>query len=63
MEKVVRRISLKDQQSDFAFWQTKSPEERLAAIELLRNQYIKFIKKDAEPGLQRVCRVIKQTQS
>jgi hypothetical protein len=62
MEKVVKKIGLKDQQSDFAFWQSKSPEERLAAVELLRDQYIKFIQKDVKPGLQRVCRVIKQTQ-
>ncbi len=61
MEKIVRKIGLRAKQSDFAYWQTKSPQERLAAIKLLRNQYIRFIKKDAEPGLQSVCRVIKQT--
>lgn len=60
MEKVVRKIGLREQQSDFAYWQTKSPEERLAAIEILRNQYIRFTLKDAEPRLQRVCRVVKQ---
>jgi hypothetical protein len=60
MEKVVKKIGLREKQSDFAFWQTKSPSERLAAIELLRDQYIKFLNKDAESRLQRVCRVVKQ---
>lgn len=63
MDKVIRIVRLKEQQSDFAYWQTKSPQERLAAIELLRKQYIRFTTKDAEPRLQRVCRVVKQAQS
>ncbi len=33
--------------------------ERLDAIELLREQYLEF-HKDVEPGLQRVCRIVKQ---
>ena len=60
MEKVVKKIGLREKQSDFAFWQRKTPAERLAAVELLRDQYIKFIQKDAEPRLQRVCRVVKR---
>ncbi len=59
MEKVVKVLSLKDKQSDFAFWKTKSDAERIEAIEILRAQYIKFMK-DAEPRLQRVCRIINQ---
>lgn len=60
MEKVVKKIGLREKQSDFAFWQRKTPAERLAAVELLRDQYIKFITKDAESGLPRVCRIIKR---
>ena len=59
MEKVVKIVNLKDKQSDFSFWQTKGFAERLEAIEMLRSQYIKF-KKDVQPRLQRVCRVINQ---
>ncbi|MBW8049957.1 MAG: hypothetical protein FVQ77_06400 [Cytophagales bacterium] len=33
-------FSLKDKNSDFAFWKTKTPEERIAALEYLRNLYL-----------------------
>jgi hypothetical protein len=59
MEKVVKIVHLKDKQSDYSYWQTKSFAKRLEAIEILRSQYIKFIK-DVQPRLQRVCRVINQ---
>ena len=62
VEKVVTIIGLKQKQSDFQYWQTKDSKTRLEAIELLRNQYIKF-KKDVQPRLQRVCRVINKTSS
>lgn len=57
MERVIRIVNLKDVQSDYLFWQTKSFQERLEAIELLRAQYIKF-RKDVQPRLQRVCRIV-----
>ena len=59
MEKVVKILNIKDKQSDFAYWQKKSHKERLEAIEFLRQQYIKT-QKDAEPRLQRVCKVIER---
>lgn len=59
MDKVVHITSLKDKQTDFVFWSTKTFQERLEAIELLRLQYIQ-LKKDVQPGFQRVCRVINQ---
>jgi hypothetical protein len=59
MEKVLKIVQLKDKQSDFVYWQTKSIEEKLNAIEFLRQQYIKF-DKNVKPGFQRVCRVINQ---
>jgi Arc/MetJ family transcription regulator len=59
MEKVVKIIPLKQKQSDYDFWLTKNFKERLEAIELLRSQYIKF-RKDVQPRLQRVCRIINQ---
>ena len=62
MEKVLKIVSLKDRQSDFEYWMTKSITERLAAIEFLREQYINF-NKDVQPRLQRVCRIINQKQS
>lgn len=58
MEKTVKIIGLREQQSDLMFWLSKSPQERLAAIEILRQQYVRL--KHIQPGLQRVCRIIKQ---
>ena len=46
--------------TDFAYWQTRSFEERLAALESIRNDYIKWAY-DIQPGFQRVYRIIKQT--
>lgn len=60
MEKVVTIKGLKEKSSSFEYWQSKSANERLTAIELLRQQYIKFKYKDVQPRLQRVCRIIKQ---
>jgi hypothetical protein len=61
MEKVVKIVSLKERQTDYAFWMTKTAEERLAAIEFLRQQYSKF-RKDVQPGFQRVCSIITKAQ-
>ena len=57
MEKVVTIRSLKDKQDDFEYWLTKTPAERIAAIELLRQNYTPFLK-DAPQRLQRIYRVI-----
>ena len=57
MEKVVKIVGLREQDSDLAYWMSKSPQERLAAIEILRQQYVRL--KGIQPRLQRVCRIIK----
>lgn len=57
MEKVLKITTLKESTSDFAYWSTKNPNERLHTIEILRQQYLSF-KKDVQPRLQRVCRII-----
>ncbi len=58
---MLKIVNIKDRNTDFAFWQTQSDLERLKAIEILRQQYIN-LKKDAQPRLQRVCRIINQVQ-
>ncbi len=45
--------------TDFAYWQTRSFEARLAALESIRNDYIKWAY-DIQPGFQRVYRIVKQ---
>ena len=61
MDKVLKIVSIKDRQSDFEYWITKTPAERLEAIEFLRIQYQSLIK-NVHPGFQRVCRVVNQKQ-
>ena len=55
MERIVKKVSLHEPQSDLTYWLSKTPQERLAAIEVLRQQYIKL--KHIQPRLQRVCRI------
>jgi len=52
-------ISRNERQNDYAYWLSKSPVERLAALELLRQQFIRF-RKDVQPRLQRVWRIVKR---
>ena len=60
MDKTVCKIVTFDEaKSDFAYWQTRPYEERLAALESIRNDYIKWAY-DFQPGLQRVYRIIEQ---
>lgn len=60
MEKVVRKISIKDKRNyDLEYWLSKTPEERIAAIETLRKQMYGN-ENDSVPRLQRVLRIIKQ---
>ena len=62
MEKVVKIYPLHDRSTDYEYWQTKSPQERLDAIEFLRLQYINFTF-DVKPGFQRVCSIVDRKQS
>jgi hypothetical protein len=53
-------VKLDEVRSDFAYWQTRPYEERLAALESIRNDYLKWAY-DIQPGFQRVYRIVKQT--
>ena len=57
---VLRKIKIDDDQGDFAFWQTKPYEERLATLEAIRQEYIAWAY-DSKPGFQRVYTIAKQT--
>ncbi len=59
IEKTVMKVSLGEEKSDFAYWQRKSPLERLAALEEIRREYHKWKYDDAEPRFQRVYRIVK----
>ena len=61
IEKKVRKRPLDDKSAstdDLAFWLSKTPEERVAAVEYLRNQ---FYGHKGTPRLQRVARVVKRS--
>jgi hypothetical protein len=57
MEKVVTIRSLKDNHLDVAFWKSKTPAERIAAIELLRQHYLSFLKNPPQI-VQRVFAIV-----
>ena len=59
MEKVISVIKKSDERNDFKFWQSKSYQERINAIETLRLQYTQM-KKNVQQGLQRVYTVVNQ---
>jgi hypothetical protein len=61
MVKSLKIVQLKDKNTDFMYWMSKSEIERLQAIEILRQQYINY-KKDVQSGFQRVYRIVNQKQ-
>jgi hypothetical protein len=60
MDKTAINIAKIDEvKSDFTYWQSRPYEERLAALESIRNDYIKWAY-DIQPGFQRVYRIVEQ---
>ncbi|CAN5235597.1 hypothetical protein BH09BAC5_BH09BAC5_03220 [soil metagenome] len=56
----IHKTKLNEETNDLAYWLTKTPAERLAALEVLRIRYLKFFKNGTESRLQRVCSIVKQ---
>lgn len=57
--KVVRIVPLKQPKSDFVYWQSQPFAARLEALEEIRREYHRW-KYNAEPGFQRVYKVVKR---
>lgn len=57
--KVYRKVQLLDQATDFAFWQSRPPAARLAALEEIRCEYHGW-RHDTQPRLQRVYTIVKR---
>ncbi len=55
--KVVTRKKLHDEDSDFEYWQSRSPLERLAALEEIRREYHLW-RYGGEPRMACVARVV-----
>lgn len=59
MEKVIKKISLKQQKSDFHYWQTQTLQKRLQALEEIRASYHQY-KYNAQPRLSLSYTIIKR---
>ena len=57
--KVVRKVSLGDQASDFAYWQSQPYQVRLATLEAIRQEYHRW-RDEPEFGLQRLYQIAKR---
>ena len=56
---VYRKVDLKHQPSDVVYWQRTTYEERLAALEAIRQEYHGW-EETPEQGLQRVYTIVKR---
>lgn len=59
MQMVVTKVSVHDQKSDFAYWQTRSHAERLEAVEAARRE-VHGLDYATESRLQRVFTIVKR---
>lgn len=57
---VVKKIH-ETSQDDARYWYDKTPQERIDALEQLRQEYHQWKYKDAQPRFQRVYRVTKRS--
>ena len=62
IEKVVNKINIKDQKSDYWYWVNQPHQKRLETLEQIREEYNKWKYADKQ-GFQRIYRIIKQKQS
>lgn len=56
---IIKKVKIIDAKNDFEFWQNQPYEVRLAALENIRQEYIRW-KYGSDPGFQRVCTIIKK---
>jgi hypothetical protein len=60
MNEGVKKLGFKEaEKKDILYWKSKTPEERLDALQELRDIYY-VIKNESRKGFQRISRVIKQ---
>jgi hypothetical protein len=56
---VVKKMHLLDAKNDAAYWRTLSYQERIEALEQIREEYHRW-KADAQPGFQRIYSIVKR---
>ncbi len=59
ISKVVNKYKMNEQPNDFLYWQSKSYENRLEALEQIRKEYNSW-RYNAEQGFQRIYRIVKR---
>ena len=59
VEKTYTKVKLKEQETDFAYWQQQTIEKRLATLEQIRSEYHSW-KYDIQPRFQRVLSITKR---
>ena len=57
---IVKKIK-ETSRDDARYWYDKTPQERLDALEQIRQEYHQWKYQDAQPRFQRVYRVIKRS--
>ena len=62
IQSVVKKYKFGEEPTDFNFWQTKSVDERVSALEMLRDQILRN-QDGTRQRLQRIYRVVKQVRS
>jgi hypothetical protein len=58
-EKTYTKVNVREQKSDFAYWQAQSYQARLAALEQIRQEYHRW-RYGTEPRVQRVYRIVRR---
>ena len=61
MEKYIKKYHLNDPQQyedEREYWRSKTPEERLMALEALRREYMKMKGIDPDQPMQRVVQIV-----
>ena len=56
---VVKKLRFSDANTDAMYWRTLSYQERIEALEQIREEYHHW-KADAQPGFQRVYSIVKR---
>ena len=66
MEKYVKKYHLKDPQQyedEREYWRSKTPEERLMALEAIRREYMKMKGIEPDQPIQKVVKIINRSES
>ena len=59
ISKVAHKVPLREQPTDFAYWQTQPYQARLAALEQIRQEYHRW-RDDSEPRFRRFFHIVQR---